>query len=237
MKGSDQVPIYNSLADIYDNDNDKIPKIHLPRYQGIIKKFEEIYKEKPQYISRAPGRVNIIGEHIDYCGYAVLPVAIEQDMLIVFNESKDLSIEVNNTDQTFAPLKIKLDKDSPFMPAGKDAWVNYFIAAFRHIAQLKNPKLDKGYKVLISSTVPINSGLSSSAAFSVSSTLAPLMIYNLRDTYTRSDMIGHIVDYERSVGVACGGMDQSISMFAEKGTAKLIEFNPIKAYTVKMPKR
>lgn len=238
MKDTDIIPLFTSLDQVYDNTNSQIPKIHLPRYQKVAKKFKEVYGEEVDYFSRAPGRVNIIGEHIDYCGYAVLPAAIERDMIIAFKECKELVIEVHNmNEKDYKHMKFPLDKDIKFMENKEDKWVNYFLAAFKHIAQLKAPKLDKGYKALIDSVVPINSGVSSSAAISVSSTLAPLTVYGLRETYTRTNMIGHIVDYERSVGVACGGMDQTISVFAEAGTAKLIEFNPVKAYTVKLPSK
>lgn len=236
MQSSDFIPLYSSLESVYDDIDGRIAKVHLPRYKEIARKFKEVYGEDPEYFSRAPGRVNIIGEHIDYCGYAVLPAAIERDMVIAFKESKDLAIEVHNmNEKEYKHLKFPLDKDVKFLESKEDKWVNYFLAAFRHIAQLKAPKLEKGFKVLIDSVVPVNSGVSSSAAFSVSSTLVPLTVYGLRDKYTRSDMVGHIVEYERSVGVACGGMDQTISVFAETGTAKLIEFNPVKATTVKVP--
>jgi N-acetylgalactosamine kinase len=124
-----------------------------------------------------------------------------------------------------------------FMEGKDDKWVNYFLAGFKHILQLKVSKPDKGFKILIDSVVPLSAGLSSSAASSVSSTLVPLTVYGLREKYTRTEMIDHIVEYERSVGVACGGMDQTISVFAEAGTAKLIEFNPVKATKVKLPSK
>ena len=52
------------------------------RYTKIVDRFQELNKKKPSFIARAPGRVNIIGEHIDYEGYGVLPAAIEKDCLI-----------------------------------------------------------------------------------------------------------------------------------------------------------
>ncbi len=232
----DYITLKHSLEEVYDNTAGQVAKIHLPKYKALAKKFEEVYGEKPTYFSRAPGRVNLIGEHIDYCGYAVLPAAIEQDMIIAFKESKEPFIDVHNMDEKqFRHQRFAVDKDLKFVDVKEDKWVNYFLAAFRHIAQKKEPTLTKGYKALIVSTVPIDSGLSSSAAFSVSSTLVPLAVYGLRDKYTRSEMVPRIIEYERSVGVACGGMDQTISVFAEQGTAKLIEFNPIKAHTVRIP--
>ena len=52
------------------------------RYNNFIHKFNETYSSKPDFIARAPGRVNIIGQHIDYEGYGVFPSAIEKDCLI-----------------------------------------------------------------------------------------------------------------------------------------------------------
>jgi galactokinase len=57
--------------------NGSIKKIHERRYNNLRDRFKALYGEIPTFFSRAPGRVNIIGEHIDYCGYAVLPAAIE----------------------------------------------------------------------------------------------------------------------------------------------------------------
>ena len=52
------------------------------RFTDILQEFEKNYQAKPDFIASAPGRVNIIGEHIDYEGYGVLPAAIEKDCLI-----------------------------------------------------------------------------------------------------------------------------------------------------------
>lgn len=49
------------------------------RYKSLISIFKEAFGSEPTHICRAPGRVNLIGEHIDYCGYSVLPMAIDQD--------------------------------------------------------------------------------------------------------------------------------------------------------------
>ena len=69
----DTTPVFCSLKEISQGseENEK-------RYEQLVAKFEEKYGSKPQFLARAPGRVNIIGEHIDYSGYAVLPMALEQ---------------------------------------------------------------------------------------------------------------------------------------------------------------
>lgn len=73
-----------------------------------------LYGEVPQFYARAPGRVNIIGEHIDYCGYSVLPAALEQDFLIAYvvveeGEGKD-KIQISNIDKdSYEPETISTD--------------------------------------------------------------------------------------------------------------------------------
>ena len=57
-------------------------------------RFKEKFGCSPDFVARAPGRVNIIGEHIDYEGYGVLPAAIEKDCLIAFKRVKSQTIEI-----------------------------------------------------------------------------------------------------------------------------------------------
>lgn len=79
------VPIFNHLDKIYTNINDALKMKHEPRYSSLKKRFQQLYGSAPQFYGRAPGRVNIIGEHIDYCGYSVLPAAIEQDFIMAYS--------------------------------------------------------------------------------------------------------------------------------------------------------
>lgn len=84
---------------------------HIPRYQKVAKEFKRIYGGAPQFFSRAPGRVSVLGGHADYCGYNVLPAALEQDFLMAFTiveegqEGHD-QIEVHNTNDKFKPEKL-----------------------------------------------------------------------------------------------------------------------------------
>ncbi|KAJ2309605.1 galactokinase, partial [Coemansia sp. RSA 2705] len=80
-------PIAKSLSDIYSLNVDAQSQ----RYAHLVAKFAEIYGAKPEFVARAPGRVNIIGEHIDYCGFPVFPMAIAPDTLI--------AVRANGTDR------------------------------------------------------------------------------------------------------------------------------------------
>ena len=213
-----------------------IPITSMPpstKYVQLVQSFTNQFGHKPTFICRAPGRVNLIGEHIDYCGYFVMPAAIEQDMLIAVAPNGKSFIDLRNTDKDYKGEIIALTPPEYHKEPDKK-WLNYFLAAYKHILVEKNPKV-VGFDALITSTVPISSGLSSSAAISVSSTLCSLVMHGLVNSYTREEMTPKIIYYERSVGLACGGMDQTISVFAESGKSLLVEFNPIKTATVTLP--
>ena len=101
-----------SLGQIYEDGNGSLKTEHEPRFQALTKRFKQIYDEKPYYFCRAPGRVNIIGEHIDYCGYSVLPAALDQDFIMAYCLSDDDKIVINNIDKDQYP-SITIDTD-PF---------------------------------------------------------------------------------------------------------------------------
>lgn len=104
------------------------------------KKLKEQYKIRfgtdAQLVVRSPGRVNIIGEHIDYCGYAVLPMAVENDIIVagspnvsntltIYNENSHYSeIVLEITDATVGPESIIIDPT-------KAHWSNYCLAAIK----------------------------------------------------------------------------------------------------------
>ena len=67
----------------------------------ISEYFEKNFNEKPSFFARAPGRVNLIGEHIDYCGYSVLPMAIEHDIIIAASVNNRSEIHLTNYDTDF----------------------------------------------------------------------------------------------------------------------------------------
>ena len=67
----------------------------------ISQHFEKNFGKKPTFYARAPGRVNLIGEHIDYCGYSVLPMAIEHDIVIGASVNERAEIYLTNYDACF----------------------------------------------------------------------------------------------------------------------------------------
>jgi len=170
-----------------------------------------LYGESPKFFCRAPGRVNIIGEHIDYCGYSVLPAAVEQDFVMAYITTDEDKIELNNIDKDAYPGE-KISTD-PYQKFKEDhSWVNYFVCGLKAVLSVdekwaKQVIKPKGLKILIDSRVPQAAGLSSSSAFTVCTALVILHANNMVDKMPKSELARLTVIAERMAGTACGGMD------------------------------
>src|SRR3982751_2601352 len=124
---------------------------------ALRKEFSSIFNEEPR-VFRAPGRVNLIGEHTDYNGGFVLPMAIDRETALAIAERADRRIRVHsiNLDQT-----AEFDLDNP-EPLQKGSWLNY-VEGVARILETKSIAI-RGADLLIWSDVPTGAGLSSSAA-------------------------------------------------------------------------
>lgn len=224
------ITLYKAISDIYP-----YPLTQLPRYQSLISLYESLYKEKPLYIARAPGRVNLIGEHIDYSGFGVFPFALEQDTLILFspNESKTISIQ-HKDPVTFKP--IILSKDPNELPPNGQEYYNYILAGYKSIIIPNKVVNPVGINLLVDGNVPIAAGLSSSASIVVCSAVMTLMANGLREKVPLELFTNEVIFYERTLGPSVGGMDQTISVMGCKNKASFISFDPIRAETIELPK-
>jgi N-acetylgalactosamine kinase len=243
-QNNNELSIYKFPSDlslIYDSENIDIEKA---RYENLLSNFFTIYSSKASHVIRAPGRVNLIGEHIDYEGYSVLPMAIENDIIIAINSinSGKKTINISHLDATnFSSYQFE-NNSSPLNLQTPHDWVNYVIAGYNAtLSIIKEHKLtnqgDSEWNLLFSGNVPPGSGLSSSSALTVASALAFVKFFQVEKSVTKKDLSNGTINYERSVGTACGGMDQTISIYAEKNQAKLIEFFPeLKCHSVELPK-
>jgi len=199
------------------------------RLQVLKEKFTERFGHPPSFFARAPGRVNMIGEHIDYCGYAVFPMALEQDITIAVSKNNTKMYQMSNMASDFNDFNTDVKN---FEIDGK-SWQHYVLCGHKGIIddlKISNPV---GMNIMVDGAVPKSAGLSSSSALVCCSGLVTMHAngtsatkYQLADICTRC---------ERYIGTEGGGMDQSISFLAESGTAKLIEFNPLKATDVALP--
>ncbi|XP_011754693.1 N-acetylgalactosamine kinase isoform X5 [Macaca nemestrina] len=133
-----------------------------PRLLKLKEMFNSKFGSIPKFYVRAPGRVNIIGEHIDYCGYSVLPMAIEQDVLIAVEPVKTYTLQLANTNPLYPDFStsannIQIDKTKPL-------WHNYFLCGLKGIQEHFGLSNLTGMNCLVDGNIPPSSGLSSSSA-------------------------------------------------------------------------
>jgi galactokinase len=229
------VPQINSIEEVYANSSSslRIAPEHKTRWNGLISSFCETYGHKPDFVARSPGRVNIIGEHVDYSLYNVLPMAVTVDALIAvkFSAKKTPNVKIADIHPDRYPsseFEIPLDGDIEIDPQ-KHEWTNYFKAGLRGALQFLRSKqtgsfIPASLEVIVDGNVPSGGGLSSSAALVCASALA-VMKANGHDV-SKQDLLDLAIVSERAVGVFSGGMDQAASIFSERGYLLYCRFYP-----------
>jgi len=183
-----------------------------------IPEFQKIYGRPPRWIVAAPGRVNVIGEHIDYNDGFVLPMAIERYAVMAadISSSHQPRICIHDSrarDTAQIDLSKSIDKANP-------RWSNYIrgvVAGFQKLG-LTIPTLD----ISLVSTVPLGGGLSSSAALEVcTATLLETAIGTKLDPVEKA-LLCQQAEHEFA-GVPCGIMDQFVSVMGQKDHLLLLD--------------
>lgn len=177
----------------------------------------------------APGRVNLVGEHIDYCGLPCFPMAIQLGITVEVTPRRDAIVSARNRDARFAPVEFTLSTDIPPAPTG--SWGNYIRAAAQ--ALVRRLGMLRGADLLVSSNLPVASGLSSSSALVVA--IATAMLRASDSTIDPLELAVLLAEGERYVGTAGGGMDQAIIVAARKDHASRIGFDPLCIRHVMVP--
>lgn len=202
----------------------------------LRERFGEVYPRGGEpAVCRAPGRVNIIGEHTDYNGLPVLPMTIGQEIRIAFAPRADNQIRLSDTDDAFP--SVEFTNSSCIPPSRRGNWENYCKAAVQglnaHFANTQFP----GMNLLVSGTIPIAAGLSSSSALVVACALAYLHVCGKRlgGDISRLDLAGLMAESEHYVGTRGGGMDQTVILTGGERVACKIDFFPLQVETVPLP--
>ena len=173
--------------------------------------FESSFSSRPLVAASAPGRVNLIGEHTDYNGGPVLPVALERRTAVAAG-LEDGWFVVSGLDGTVRGVEV----DAPL----RGDWADYLIGVVRELRAIGAAPI--GARVAVASTVPIGAGLASSAALTVASAKALSLLAGRRLTPAQLVDVAYRAEHDQ-VGVGCGRMDQTIAAHAERGTALLFE--------------
>ena len=174
-------------------------------------------------VARAPGRVNLIGDHTDYTGGLVLPMAIDRHTTIVFERSDDVSATSSNFDG-----QVRFDLPVADAAAVQPAWGRYIAG----VAAAMNERhmTPRGFTGAVATTVPIGGGLSSSAALEVAAALA----FGIDADATTIAAVCRRAEH-LATNVPCGIMDQLTSVAGVKDHALLIDCHSLDVTPIRIP--
>jgi galactokinase len=183
--------------------------------QTLMQRFHELYRQRPQ-IFRAPGRVNLIGEHTDYNDGFVMPAAIDFYTWVAAAPRSDRTLRAFSQ-QYKDSFEISLDD---LAGAPRKHWSDY-VRGMAAVLQSAGHRLT-GANLLINGEVPVGAGLSSSAALELSTGLALAGISGV--DLPRLDLVRLSQKAEHNyAGAMCGIMDQFIAGFGHQGNAILLD--------------
>jgi len=155
----------------------------------------------------APGRVNLIGEHLDYNGGCCLPIAIDRRTTVTAGPSSDGQLTITSGGVSWSGLPVE----------HADGWAGYVAGVLWALG------VDTALEIAITSDVPIGAGLSSSAALECATAVAVDELLELGRT--RSELAEACIRAETEyVGAPTGGLDQTAALFATAGHALLLDF-------------
>ncbi|HEU4681227.1 MAG TPA: galactokinase [Gemmatimonadales bacterium] len=173
--------------------------------------FTSTFATRPTVVVSAPGRVNLIGEHTDYNGGPVLPVALERRTAVAVRTADRWGI-VSSTEEGVHELEI----DEPM----RRAWTDYLMGVARELRAIR--AAPRGAEISVATTLPIGAGLSSSAALTVATAKALSLLAGKRLSGAALVEVAFRAEYHQ-VGVRCGRMDQTIAAHGERGRALLFD--------------
>jgi len=181
------------------------------------------------YILRAPGRVNLLGEHVDYSGFGVMPMAVASDVCVKVSTPSS-GLVIDNVESRFDTKTYEnLTADELTVDLANHHWSHYVLCGYKAAFDAMGkkgfaPTALKPLRLTVYGNVPAGSGLSSSSALVVASTLAVCSAYDFE--ITRTELAVAAIEGERHVGTLSGGMDQSASILSQTGSALYIQFVP-----------
>jgi galactokinase len=197
-----------------------------PVIHKLMNDFVRRFNQEPR-VFRAPGRVNLIGEHTDYNDGFVMPAAIEFSTLVAAGRRKDRKIVVASQ-EFHEEYEFSLDEPS----LRKKRWTDYVqgVVVTLSAAGFEIP----GANLFISSDVPMGAGLSSSAALEVATGFAFLQLAGIEPNLVELAKLCQRAENE-FVGTRCGIMDQFVSCLAEQGHCLMIDCRSVEYSKLPVP--
>lgn len=194
----------------------------------VSQAFTDRFGELPQFIVRAPGRVNLIGEHTDYNEGFVMPMAVDRAVWIALRPRSDQCVALNSLDMDETGV---FDLDT--LQHNQAIW-------FEYVKGIAWALMEKGYPLtgwegVMVGDVPIGAGLSSSAAIEMAVARAFMVVSNYEWNPAAMAHIGQLAE-NHWMGVSSGIMDQMISAAGQEGHALLIDCRSLEMEAVPLPK-
>ena len=180
---------------------------------SLARNFEELFGRKPEVISEAPGRVNLIGEHIDYSEGFVLPFAIADRTHAAIASRPDGLVRIASHQRKEKIFSIDIHD---VKPGSTGDWEKYVLGVLWSLG------ITTGVDILVDGSVPAGAGLSSSAALECSVAVGLNELFSLNKSL--EDLARATQKAENDyVGMPCGIMDQSVSLMGKVGAALLLD--------------
>jgi galactokinase len=184
--------------------------------------FHELFGHKAEVLAEAPGRVNLIGEHIDYSEGFVLPFAIADRTYAAISRNNDGLVRIASQQRKNRIFTIDI-KD--VKPGSAGDWEKYVLGV------IWTMEVTSGVDILVDGHVPSGAGLSSSAALECSVAVGLNTLFNFGKSL--EDMARATQKAENDyVGMPCGIMDQSVSLMAREGSTLLLDCRDLSTESV-----
>jgi galactokinase len=193
----------------------------------IVAHFTKRFGQPPRWVVRAPGRVNLIGEHTDYNDGFVLPLAIDRAVWIALRPRDDRRVAVYSVDYNEA-REFSLDD----LKHEKAGWIEYLKGTAWSLQDAGHRLV--GFEGVLQGDVPLGAGLSSSAAVEMATARALAAAGNLDWNPAKMAKLGQRAE-NKWVGVNCGIMDQLISAAGRANHALLIDCRSLETQPVPFP--
>ncbi|XP_055730974.1 galactokinase isoform X2 [Salvelinus fontinalis] len=207
----------------------------VPSVSELVAEARRVYEQSfggdgPQVAVCAPGRVNLIGEHIDYNQGFVLPMALPMVTVVVGSRTSGQSASIITAAKDVEePRRVdfELPNDKAPLSPGKPSWANYVKGVVQHYRAPPVP----GFRAVIASSVPLGGGLSSSASLEVA-----MYTFLQQLKPDDGDKVAKAVACQKAehthAGVPCGIMDQFVSVLGREAHALLIDCRSLEATPV-----
>ncbi len=197
----------------------------------VLAQFRKVFGREAELVTRAPGRIEFIGNHTDYNGGTVLGASIDRGVTVAIAKRTDGKRCFYSE---FSGQKVELAVGVEQKQSGSASWVNYPLGVLAALPafQLQAPA---GFDFVAASDLPPGAGLSSSAALELASALAFLGLTGQQPDRETVVKVGKHAE-NHFVGVPCGILDQGVSGFGQKEHLVFIDCRGPKFATVPMPK-